>query len=54
MRLRWAALLRRIFEVDPLECPACGGRMRMVAFILTPRVIDRILKHLREKGRVLA
>jgi len=51
MRLRWAALLRRIFEVDPLECPACGGRMRMVALILTPRVIDRILKHLREKGR---
>jgi len=51
MRLRWAALLRRIFEVDPLVCPACGGRMRMIAFILQPRVIDRILRHVREKGK---
>ncbi len=50
-RRRWAELLQRIFEIDPLECPACGGRMRFVAFILTPRVIDRILRHLREKGK---
>jgi len=50
-RRRWAELLQRIFEVDPLECPACGGRMRIIAFILTPRVIDRILRHLREKGK---
>jgi hypothetical protein len=27
-RLRWAELLRRIFEVDPLRCPACSGEMR--------------------------
>jgi hypothetical protein len=50
-RRRWAELLQRIFEVDPLECPACGGRMRFVAFIQTARVIDRILRHLREKGK---
>jgi len=50
-RRRWAELLQRIFEVDPLECPACGGRMRIMAFILRPRVIDRILRHLREKGK---
>ena len=25
--------------------------MRIMAFILTPRVIDRILRHLREKGK---
>ncbi len=24
-RLRWAELLRRIYEVDPLGCPQCGG-----------------------------
>jgi len=23
-RRRWAKLLRRIFEVDPLACPRCG------------------------------
>ncbi len=39
--------LRRIFEVDPLRCPRCGHEMRIVAFIIQPRVIDRILTHLR-------
>jgi hypothetical protein len=46
-RRRWAELLRRIFEVEPLECPRCGQAMRIVAFITQPRVIDRILTHLR-------
>ncbi len=42
-RRRWAELLRRIFEVEPLECPRCGQTMRIVAFITEPQVIDRIL-----------
>ncbi len=42
-RRRWAELLRRIFEVDPLRCSRCGHDMRIVAFITQPRVIDRIL-----------
>ncbi len=45
-RRRWAELLRRIFEVDPLACPRCGQQMRIVAFITEPRVIDLILDHL--------
>jgi hypothetical protein len=44
---RWAELLRRIFEVDPLACPRCGDKMRIVAFVTEPRIIDRILDHLR-------
>jgi len=32
-RRRWAELLRRIYEVDPLTCPACGGAMRILAFL---------------------
>jgi len=47
VRRRWAELLRRIFEVDPLRCPHCGQEMRIVAFITVPAVIDRILAHLR-------
>ncbi len=43
---RWAELLRRIFEVEPLECPRCGQTRRIVAFITEPKVIDRILDHL--------
>ena len=47
VRQRWAELLRRIFEVDPLRCPRCGEAMRIVAVITEPAVIDRILTHLR-------
>jgi hypothetical protein len=46
-RRRWAELLRQIFEVDPLRCPACGAEMRIVAVITERAVIDRILDHLR-------
>jgi hypothetical protein len=28
-RLAWAELLRRVFAVDVLACPRCGGRMRL-------------------------
>ena len=44
-RYRWAELLRRIFEVDPLACPWCRGLMRIVAVITDPAVITRILAH---------
>jgi hypothetical protein len=47
VRRRWAELLRRIFEVDPLRCPRCGDLMRLVGFITDAPVIDRILTHLR-------
>ena len=46
---RWAELLRRIFEVDPLECPRCGHEMRVVALVSWPPMIDRILQHLRRR-----
>ncbi len=36
---RWAELLRRIFEVDPLKCPRCAETMRIVSFITEPTVI---------------
>ncbi len=48
---RWAELLRLVYEVDPLQCPKCGGQMRVIALIQEPAVIDKILHHLRGKGR---
>ena len=24
-RSRWAALIKKVYEVDPLKCPRCGG-----------------------------
>ena len=47
---RWAALLRQIFEVDPLVCPRCAGPMRIVACITQAAVIDQILTHLRTRA----
>jgi hypothetical protein len=43
----WAMLLKRIFGVDPLECPECGGRMKIISFIERRQheVIERILRH---------
>ena len=43
-RRQWARLIAKVFEVDPLRC-TCGGTMRMVAFILDPAVIRKILQH---------
>jgi hypothetical protein len=45
-RWRWADLLQRVFSVDVLACPNCGGRMRVLATIDDPRVVQRILSHL--------
>jgi len=49
LRRRWAELLRRIFEVDPLLCPRCGETMRIIALITEPRVATKILRHLAAK-----
>ncbi len=43
-RIAWADLLKRVFEVDALRCPACGGRMRLIAAITDPSVARRILE----------
>lgn len=30
-------LIKRVYEIDPLACPHCGGRMKVVAFIEPPQ-----------------
>ncbi len=52
LRRRWADLIGRVYEVDPLLCPRCGGEMRVVGFITQPAVIKRILDHLRKREKV--
>ncbi len=46
-RRRWAALIKRVWHVDPLRCPSCGTAMRIVSFIepTQPDVIQKILTH---------
>jgi Putative transposase len=45
-RIRWATLLARIYEVLPLLCPACGGQMKILAFLTDPPIVFAILEHL--------
>jgi hypothetical protein len=42
----WARLIKKIYEVDPLICPKCGGKMRIIAFIEDYKVIRKILDYL--------
>ncbi len=47
-RIAWAKLLARVGEEFPLECPNCGGDIRLMAFITKPGPIRKILTHLGE------
>jgi hypothetical protein len=42
----WAALMRRVFDLDVLACPRCGGRLRLIATVADPAVVGKILAHL--------
>ena len=46
-RKRWAALIKQVYEIDPLICPKCFGQMKIIAFIERDQteVIEKILRH---------
>jgi hypothetical protein len=46
-RRAWARLIRKVWAADPLACPKCGGRLRIISFIEDPAVIEKILRHLK-------
>jgi len=43
----WAEMIRKLYEVDPMLCPRCGGKMKVVAFITDFAVVDKIIDHLK-------
>jgi hypothetical protein len=47
-------LIKRIYEVDPLACPQCGGEMKVVSFLDPPQreVIEKILSGHRRAALV--
>ena len=47
VRSAWARLIRKVYEVDPLICPHCGGVMRFLAVIEEDLVIEKILRHIK-------
>ena len=40
-------IIRKVYEVDPLLCPHCGGQMSIIAFIEEHKVTDKIIAHLK-------
>ncbi|MCX7038687.1 MAG: hypothetical protein NT005_06105 [Spirochaetes bacterium] len=39
----WARLLAKVYELDVLACPHCGSRMAVIAVILDPAEIRKII-----------
>jgi len=38
----WAEMIRKVYEVDPLLCPTCGGRMSLISFIAEIVIAHRL------------
>ena len=40
-------MIRKVYEVDLIVCPKCGGSMEIIAFITDYEAVDRIIRHLK-------
>jgi len=45
--MSWAQRLKRVFAIDIETCQRCGGRLRVIASIEQPALIEPLLDHLR-------
>jgi len=43
----WAEMIHKVYEVDALLCPRCGGRMKIIAFLTDYAIVDHIINHLK-------
>jgi hypothetical protein len=46
----WARLIAKVYEIDPLVCPRCSCRMRILAVITAPAELNKILRYLVKIG----
>jgi hypothetical protein len=47
----WARMIKKVYEVDPLECPNCHQAMRIISCIDQGNIIYKILTHLGLLGK---
>jgi len=40
--MSWMERLRRVFAIDLSICPDCGGRLRVIADVTRPDIIEKI------------
>jgi hypothetical protein len=50
----WALLMKRSWGVDVLRCPRCSRRMQVLATIVDPVVVRKILEHLGVRASPLS
>jgi hypothetical protein len=50
-REAWVRLLAKVYEINVLCCPHCGGRMSVTAVIRDPESIGEIIFYMENKGR---
>ncbi len=50
-RKAWAQLLAKVHELDVMACPRCGSRMAVLAVIVDPAQIRKIIACLERHGR---
>ena len=43
--MTWAQRLKRVFAIEIEKCEKCGGKVKIIASIEDPDVIENILKH---------
>lgn len=48
--MTWMQRLKRVFNIDIEVCEHCGGQVKVIASIEDPKVIEQILKHLKQKA----
>ena len=39
----WHTMIQKVYEIDPLLCPFCGGEVKILSFIIKPKTIKKIL-----------
>lgn len=48
--MTWMQRLKRVFNIDIEVCEKCKGPVKIIACVEDPAVIEKILKHLKEKA----
>ena len=51
VRLSWARLLQRVFDLNLEGCSNCCGELKIIAAILEQPMIEKILAHLALQAR---
>jgi hypothetical protein len=47
--MSWMQRLKRVFAIEIERCRRCGGRIKVIASIEDPALIERILSHVKQR-----